>query len=64
MKDSELRILFAAFAMLKMQWDDLDEDSLSAKECFAIADAMVKASKVSPADEVGIVAIKKKKVHA
>jgi hypothetical protein len=60
MNDSEMRILFAAFAMLKMTWErgsDLD----NAKDCFAIADAMVDASKFSPEDEVGIVAIKKKK---
>ena len=60
MNDSELRILFAAFAMLKMKWNP-GEDIENAKDCFVIADAMVEASKSSPEDALGIVAIKKRK---
>lgn len=61
MNDSELRILFAAFAMLKMNWDR-GEDIGNARDCFVIADAMVEASRPSPPeDALGIVAIKKRK---
>ena len=61
MNDSELRILFAAFAMLKMNWSQ-DEDIENARDCFAIADAMVEASRPSPPeDALGIVAIKKRR---
>ncbi len=61
MNDSELRILFAAFAMLKMNWDQ-GEDLENARDCFAIADAMVEASRPSPPeDALGIVAIKKRR---
>ena len=60
MNDSEMRILFAAFAMLKMSWDR-GEDEENAKDCFAIADAMVEASKSYIEDKLGIVAIKKKR---
>lgn len=60
MNDSELRILFAAFAMLKMNWER-GQDEGNALDCFAIADAMVEASKTPPGDNLGIVAIKKRK---
>ena len=61
MNDSEMRILFAAFAMLKMKWEQ-GEDADNARDCFVIADAMVEASKPSPPeDALGIVAIKKRK---
>ena len=44
MNDDELRILFACFAMLKMTWARGDE-AADAKDCFLIADAMIKESK-------------------
>lgn len=62
MNDSELRVLFAAFAMLKMNWER-GEDIGNARDCFVIADAMVEASKPPPSDDIGIVAIKKKKAR-
>lgn len=62
MNDSELRILFAAFAMLKVDWSSADKDDKNARDCFAIADAMVEASRPSPPeDALGIVAIKKRR---
>lgn len=60
MNDTELRILFAAFAMLKVSWER-GHDEANAKDCFAIADAMVEAAKTPPGDDLGIVAIKKRK---
>lgn len=60
MNNSELRNMFAAFAMLKMNWDS-GNDREKARECFQIADAMVEASLTSLEDSLGIVAIKKRK---
>lgn len=59
MNDPELRILFAAFAMLKVDWHK-GTDVDNARDCFVIADAMLEASKPPP-DELGIVAIKKRR---
>ena len=62
MNDSEMRILFAAFAMMTKRWNGREDDE-EARECFAVADAMVKASKESKASEdtLGIAAIKSRK---
>lgn len=61
MNEPELRDLFAAFAMLKRDWYCEDKDLDNARECFAIADAMIKARNLSSLEDVGIVAIKSRK---
>ena len=60
MNDNDLRDLFAAFAMLKMKWDG-EHDIEEARECFAIADAMLKARQPASLDELGIAVIKSRK---
>lgn len=60
MNDAELRVLFASFAILKMDWN-VGYDEENAKDCFTIADAMIKASKSAPLDDMGIAAIKKRR---
>lgn len=61
MNDNDLRDLFAAFAILKMDWSSAGKDAEHANSCYAIADAMLKARQSAPLDELGIVAIKKRK---
>ena len=53
-----LRNVFAAFAMLKMVWHRGEDDD-NARDCFAIADAMMRA-RDAKTEEGGIVAIKKR----
>lgn len=57
MDKEDLRILFAAFAMLKMSWHKGDEEA-DAKDCWLLADAMINTKdKTEPTS--GIAAIKK-----
>lgn len=61
MNDNDLRDLFAAFAILKVDWYSEEKDAENAATCYAIADAMLKARQSAPLDELGIVAIKSRK---
>ena len=58
MNDEDLRDLFAGFAMISKAWipPNLDDH---AKNCYAIADAMLDAKYADNAPEVGIAAVKK-----
>jgi hypothetical protein len=56
--DSNLRDLAAMFAMLKMAWHR-GEEAEDAKDCWLIADEMIKARNLEP--EEGLAAIKKGK---
>ena len=62
MNDEDLRDLFAAFAMISKAWipPNLDDH---AKNCYAIADAMLDAKYADnePEPEMGITAIKRKR---
>lgn len=62
MNDEDLRDLFAAFAMVSKAWipPNLEDD---AKNCYAIADAMIEAkyAEEEPEPEVGIAAVKRKR---
>ena len=61
MNDEDLRDFFAAFAMISNAWipPNLDDH---AKNCYAIADAMIEAKYYEePEPEVGITAIKRKR---
>lgn len=55
MKDEELRVLFAAFAMLSKTFMSGKEDA-DARRCYEIADAMIAAKDA----EEGIVSVIKK----
>lgn len=57
MDKDELRVLFAAFAMLKMRWERGEENS-DAQDCWQIADKMLEEMNK---DDLGIVAIKKRR---
>lgn len=57
MNDEDLRVCFAMFAMLKMDWRRGDEAE-DAKDCWFIADEMIKAR--YPDQDEGIAAIKKR----
>ena len=61
MNDDDLRDLFAAFAILKMDWSSAERDAEHAESCYAIADAMLKARRSPTTEEIGIVAIKKRR---
>ena len=61
MNDNDLRDLFAAFAILKMDWSSAERDAEHAESCYAIADAMLKARRPSTTEEIGIIALKKKR---
>jgi hypothetical protein len=56
----DLRILFAAFAMVGRDWGRYDEDDIGdvTKECWDVADAMIRAK--DGRDEGGITTIKKR----
>ena len=62
MNDEDLRDLFAAFAMISKAWipPNLEDH---AKNCYAIADAMIDAKYADeePEPEVGIAAVKRKR---
>jgi hypothetical protein len=61
MNDEDLRDLFAAFAMISKAWipPNLEDH---AKNCYAIADAMIEAKYYEePEPEVGIAAVKRKR---
>jgi len=62
MNDEDLRDLFAAFAMISKAWipPNLEDH---AKNCYAIADAMIEAkyAEEEPEPEVGIAAVKRKR---
>ena len=57
MNYEEMRVCFAMFAMLKMNWRRGDEEE-DAKDCWLIAEEMIKAQNF--AHEDGIAAIKKR----
>ena len=61
MNDNDLRDLFAAFAILKMDWSSAERDAEHADTCYAIADAMLRARRPATTEEIGIVAIKKRR---
>ena len=60
MNDEDLRDFFAAFAMISNAWipPNLEDH---AKNCYAIADAMIEARYAKEEPEVGITAIKRKR---
>ena len=60
MKDEDLRFLFAAFAMVSNAWIPPDLQA-HARNCYAIADAMLDAKYADNVPEVGIAAVKKRK---
>ena len=60
MNDEDLRDLFAAFALISKAWIMPDLQS-HAKNCYAIADAMIEAKYADNVPEVGIAAVKKRK---
>ena len=57
MSDEDLRVCFAMFAMLKMTWRT-GEEAEDAKDCWLIADEMIKAQNFE--HDGGIAAIKKR----
>ena len=58
MNDEDLRDLFAAFALISKAWIMPDLQS-HAKNCYAIADAMIEAKYADNVPEVGIATVKK-----
>jgi hypothetical protein len=60
MDDEDLRDLFAAFAMVSNAWIPPDLQA-HARNCYAIADAMIEAKYADNVPEVGIAAVKKRK---
>lgn len=60
MNDEDLRDLFAAFALISKAWIMPDLQS-HARNCYAIADAMIEAKYADNVPEVGIAAVKKRK---
>jgi len=60
MNENDLRDCFAMFAMLS-KFYRAEEYSVNAKECYIIADAMLKARSEEPEQEVGIVAVKSRR---
>ena len=59
MNDEDLRDLFAAFAMVSKMWISGKEE-VDARQCYRMADAMIKAKYAEEEPEVGITAIKRK----
>lgn len=60
MNENDLRDAFAMFAMLS-KFYRADEYITNAKECYVIADAMLKARNAEPEQEIGIVAVKSRR---
>ena len=62
MNDEDLRDLFAAFAMVSNAWIPPDLQA-HARNCYAIADAMIEAKYAEPVSEpeMGITAFKPKR---
>jgi hypothetical protein len=60
MNDEDLRDLFAAFALISKAWIMPDLQA-HARNCYAIADAMIEARYAEPEPEVGIAAVKRKR---
>ena len=58
MNDEDLRDLFAAFALISKAWIMPDLQA-HAKNCYAIADAMIEAKYAKP-EEVGITSVIKR----
>ena len=58
MDDEDLRDLFAAFAMVSKAWIPPDLQA-HARNCYAIADAMIEAKYADNVPEVGIATVKK-----
>ena len=56
MNEEDLRDCFAMFAIMKMAWEP-GKDTENARDCYAIADALLEARKKEP--ETGIVAVKR-----
>jgi hypothetical protein len=61
MNDEDLRVCFAMFAMLKMDWRRGDEAD-DAKDCWLIADEMIKARRSVP--DGGIASLKPRRKKA
>lgn len=59
MNDEDLRDLFAGLAMISNAWIPPNIQD-HAKNCYAIADAMIEAKYAEP-EEVGITAVKRKR---
>lgn len=60
MNEQDLRDCFAMFALLRVSvWEG--EKALAAKECYEMADEMLKARSKEPEAEEGIVAVKPRK---
>jgi len=59
MNDEDLRDLFAGFAMRSKMWISPHLEDY-ARDCYRIADAMIKAKYAEEEPEVGITAIKRK----
>jgi len=59
MDDEDLRDLFAGFAMRSKMWISPHLEDY-ARDCYRIADAMIKAKYAEEEPEVGITAIKRK----
>jgi hypothetical protein len=59
MDDEDLRDLFAFGAMISKAWQAPNLEH-HARNCYAIADAMIEAKYAEPEPEVGITAIKRK----
>jgi len=59
MNDEDLRDLFAGFAMRSKMWISPHLEDY-ARDCYRIADAMIKAKYAEKEPEVGITAIKRK----
>ena len=57
MTDDDMRLCFAMFAMLKMDWK-YGQEPTDAKDCWLIADEMLKAKQAEHDD--GIASIKKR----
>ena len=60
MNDEDLRDLFAGLALVSKAWVPTNFED-HAKNCYAIADAMIDAKYAEP-EEVGIAAVKRKRV--
>jgi hypothetical protein len=62
MNDEDLRDLFAAFAMISKAWipDNIDDH---AENCYALADAMIRAKYAAPDAGIASVTPKPRKVR-
>ena len=61
MNENDLRDCFAMFAMVGLFMKGIGLDDESAKQCWDAADRMLEARKAEPQQEIGIVAVKKRR---